>query len=147
MDGLETLRAFGWQQQAIRSNEYSIQNSQRPEFVLMALQRWLKLMLDIFATTLSIIVIEMVVARRETIGGGQVGVAISLTLAVNQTLPRFIQYWIALEASLGPVARLKLLEQRIPTELDASSDTKLIPVEQKPIEGRLELKSVSVSYK
>jgi len=148
MDGLETLRAFAWKRHCIHSNEQSIENAQRPEFLLLALQRWLNLVLDLLAAALGIIVIVVVVVRREDVSGGQVGVALTVMLAANVTLLRLVESWTALEISLGAVARLKMLEEHTPSESNTAlwSATVVAPLQTWQVAGRIEIKDVTASY-
>jgi ATP-binding cassette, subfamily C (CFTR/MRP), member 1 len=147
MDGLETLRTFAWHRYAIDYNDCSVENAQRPEFLLLALQRWMNLVLDLMAAALGIIIIAIIVAKRDDVSVGQVGVALNVVLAVNVTLLRLVESWTSLEMSLGAVARLKRLEEHTPSEME----TVLWPVvsvllQSWQIKGRVEMKDVTASY-
>lgn len=45
VEGLETIRAFGWCDAATRSNIVAIDNAQRAEFLQLCVQRWLNIVL------------------------------------------------------------------------------------------------------
>src|SRR5512140_1164350 len=45
--GLVTIRAFGWQQRLEDKNHALLDRSQRPFYLLFAVQRWLTLVLDL----------------------------------------------------------------------------------------------------
>ncbi|KAH2730483.1 hypothetical protein KXW10_003226, partial [Aspergillus fumigatus] len=62
VEGLETIRSFGWSRTAIQDNIRSVDNSQRPEFLLLCLQRWLNLILDLLGAAVATSVIAIAVA-------------------------------------------------------------------------------------
>ncbi|KAJ9155467.1 p-loop containing nucleoside triphosphate hydrolase [Pleurostoma richardsiae] len=153
-DGLETLRGFSWQRQAIISNERGIEDAQRPEFLLLTLQRWLNLVLDLLSAALGVIVIVIATMRREDVSGGQVGVALNVMLAANLTLLRLVESWTTLEISLGAVARLKMLGEHTPSEAEAPSEAAWGGAAYRGpdlwrnwrIDGSIEMRDVVASY-
>lgn len=63
-----------------------VDKSQRPEFLLLSLQRWLNIVLDLLAAAIATSVVATAVVFRESISGGQVGVALN----VSQILSVFL---------------------------------------------------------
>lgn len=104
-------------------------------------------MLDLMAATLSIIIIGMIVAWREDLSVGQVGVSLNVVLATNVTLLRLVESWTALEVSLGAAARLKLLEEHTPSETETVPwSVAGVPLQNWQIEGKIEMRDVTASY-
>ncbi|KAK8006062.1 ABC transporter [Apiospora marii] len=116
VEGLETIRAFGWSTAVCHENIACVDKSQRPEFLLLCLQRWLGVVLDLMAAGVATTAVAMAVFFRESVTGAQVGIALNVMLVANSTLLKLVESWTALETSLGAVARLKALEKTVPSE-------------------------------
>ncbi|TVY68841.1 ABC transporter FUM19 [Lachnellula suecica] len=144
VEGLETIRAFGWSREVIKENVRSLENSQRPEFLLLSLQRWLNIVLDLLSAALATGVVAIAVAFRGHISGGQVGVALNIMLVTNSTLLKLVENWTTLEISLGAVARLKTLEKMTPSE--GKTGESIEPPSSWPSEGRIKFKGVTACY-
>jgi ABC-type multidrug transport system fused ATPase/permease subunit len=145
VEGLETIRAFGWSRAVIQKNISSVDNAQRPEFLLSALQRWLNIVLDLLAAALATSIVATAVFFQGRISGGQVGVALNIMLVANGTLLKLVENWTALEISLGAVSRLKALEKATLSKSERSGD--LEPPKNWPSKGQIALKSVTAAYK
>ncbi|CZS88754.1 related to multidrug resistance protein [Rhynchosporium graminicola] len=144
LEGLETIRSFGWSKAVMQHNTKCVDKSQRPEFLLRCLQRWLNLVLDLLAAAIAISVIALAVLFQEQISGAKVGVALNVMLVANTTLLKLVESWTTLEVSLGAVARLKTLEDMTPIEGGISS--KLDPPDSWPSKGHVEFRNVTASY-
>lgn len=144
VEGLETIRSFGWAREVIRDNVWCVENSQRPEFLLLSLQRWLNIVLDLLAAAVATSVVAIAVAFQGRISGGQVGIALNIMLVANTTLLRLVENWTILEISLGAVARLKALEEMTPSE--GGKNENFEPPDNWPSRGRIEFKNVTASY-
>lgn len=120
-----------------------MEDSQRPEFILLSLQRWLNIVLDLLAAALASSVVALAVIFRDRIEGGEVGMALNIMLVANTTLLRLVENWTELEISLGAVARLKTLEKTTPSE---SKSEVFEPPDTWPSQGRLELENITASY-
>lgn len=145
VEGLETIRSFGWLSEITDQNNKRLEDSQRPEYLLMCLQRWLNLVLDMMATTVAIGIITASVALRGQIQARQVGVALNIMLVANTTLLRLIESWTNLEVSLGAIARLQALETTTLSEFDKNAIFE--PPRGWPAQGRVEFNGVTAAYK
>lgn len=144
VEGLATTRAFGRLGEAAALNTARLEDSQRSEFLLMCLQRWLNLVLDMIAAIAAIGVITGAVALRGQLNGGKVGVALNIILVVNTTLLRLIESWTNVEVSLGAIARLQALELTTPSEVDKNA---IFDAPRGwPIHGRVEFRKVTAAY-
>jgi ABC-type multidrug transport system fused ATPase/permease subunit len=128
----------------IEDNILSVDNSQRPEFLLLCLQRWLNIVLDLLAAAIATSAVVIAVVFREHISGAQVGIVLNIMLVANTTLLRLVENWTALETSLGAIARLKSLEEMVPFE-GGHAET-LQPPENWPSQGVIEFKNITASY-
>lgn len=128
----------------IRENVRCVENSQRPEFLLLSLQRWLNIVFDILAATVATGVVAITIANREHISGGQVGIALNIMLVANTTLLRLVENWTTLEVSLGAVARLRTLEEE--TSSEEGNNDNVDPPDNWPSKGRINFKNATASY-
>ncbi len=113
--GLSTIRAFGWQDEAADENMAQLDASQRPFYLRLCLQRWLNVVVDSMVAVVAVAVVLLAVGLRETTGA-EMGVALNLILVANTTLLRLVQAWTNVEISLGAVARLREAAEDTPRE-------------------------------
>lgn len=139
------MRSFGWRREVVEENIARLEDSQRPEFLLLSLQRWLNIVLDLIAAAIATGVIAIAVALRDYISGGQVGLALNIMLVANTTLLRLVESWTTLEVSLGAVSRLRVLEKNTQSEISADED--LEPPSSWPCRGQIEFKGFTASYR
>ncbi|KAI1499120.1 putative ABC transporter [Biscogniauxia marginata] len=144
IEGLETIRSFGWSRAVVQDNILCVDNSQRPEFLLLCLQSWLNVVLDLLAAAIATSVVAIAVASRGHISGTQVGITLNIMLVANTTLLKFVESWTTLETSLGAISRLKMLETMTP--LEGGEARTLEPAENWPSRGHVEFKNITASY-
>ncbi|KAI1090683.1 ABC transporter [Rostrohypoxylon terebratum] len=144
VEGLSTIRAFEGEPKAVSEHLHRLDESQKPFYLLLCLQSWLKITLDLLVAAIAIGVIALAVILRHTTSGGSVGMALNIVLIANTTLLRLIQTWTDLEISLGAIARIKGLEDEVSPE-DQPSETS-VPPETWPSSGAVEFRSVTASY-
>ncbi|GMG27603.1 unnamed protein product [Aspergillus oryzae] len=126
------------------SNIMKLDKSQGTMYLLLCLQRWLNVVLDLLITAIAVILIAFAITFRESATGGQVGVALNMIIAANTTLLRSVESWTSLETSLGSVARLKSVEEDTPVE--KSSRDVLEPRLEWPTTGTIRIRSLSAAY-
>ncbi|KAI0391308.1 putative ABC transporter [Xylariaceae sp. FL0594] len=152
IEGLETIRAFNWSGAFIQQNIDSVDVSQRPEFLLLCLQRWLNLVLDLVAAAVAVCVIALAIffyTRGSAVTGGQVGVALNVVLVANTTLLRLVESYTNLENALGAIARVKMLGERTPVEGGGSGDGGSAErlSDEWPSRGNIRFRDVTAGYR
>ncbi|PMD48812.1 putative ATP-binding cassette transporter [Hyaloscypha variabilis F] len=143
VDGITTIRAFGWQNKFSSRNIIELDISQSPFYLLMCLQRWLNIVLDLLVTGIAVSVISVSVVFRGTMTGGQLGVALNMILLVNTTLLSLVALYTNLEISLGAIARLKETIQETPQE---SGPEEKGTIQGWPSAGAVNVQGLEVSY-
>lgn len=144
LEGVATIRAFGWQRQFISDNVKKLDLSLRPAYMLMCIQRWLDLVLDLMVPGLAIGTIGLAVALKGTTTGGQIGIALNVVLQVNGLLLRLVHSWTRLETSLGALSRLRAFERDVlPEDKEGESQS---PPPAWPTQGAIEFANLSASY-
>ncbi|KAI8946261.1 putative ABC transporter [Xylaria longipes] len=144
VEGLETIRSFGWSQSVIERNIQVVDIAQRPEYLLLCLQRWLNIVLDVLAACVASGVVALAVSLRGTVTGAQIGIALNIMLLANTTLLKLVENWTTLETSLGAISRIKMLEDS--TEPEGRDIINLEPTENWPSMGRIDIENISASY-
>lgn len=142
--GLLTLRAFGWQQAMERKNHQLLDRSQRPFYLLFAVQRWLTLVLDLMVAGIATLLIILVVELRPDLSAGFVGVALLNVIMFSQSIKLLITYWTNLETHIGAVARVKVFSESVKSE-DLPTENDPVPTSW-PSNGSIEFKDVSAAY-
>ena len=96
-----TIRAFGWERSVENANIESLDKSQQPAYILLCLQQWLNLVLDLIVAAIATCIITLAVLLRGTTTAGQIGMALNIVLVANTTLLGLVTSWTDTEISLG----------------------------------------------
>ncbi|ROW15668.1 hypothetical protein VPNG_02110 [Cytospora leucostoma] len=142
--GLITIRAFGWAEAYAAKNRRLVDDSQKPYYLLLCIQRWLVLVLDLVVAGLALVLVGMAVALRSHMNPGFLGLALVNMMNLSHSLTNLVQYWTNLETSLGAIARIKDFAENTPVE-GAPGEDALLDVSW-PSQGALRFESVSASY-
>jgi ATP-binding cassette subfamily C (CFTR/MRP) protein 1 len=145
VEGIATIRAFGWKKGIEVDHNNHLDKSQQPLYILFCLQRWLNIVLDLMIAAIATSVITLAVVMRGSTTGGQIGVALNLILVANSTLLKLVESWATLEISLGAIARIKSLQTETPKE-DKPSEI-VLPAESWPASGAVAIQNLTVAYK
>ncbi|KAF2186291.1 canalicular multispecific organic anion transporter 1 [Zopfia rhizophila CBS 207.26] len=145
LSGLVTVRAFGWQSFLEEKARALLDRSQRPFYLLFAVQRWLTLVLDLVVAAMAILLIILVVALKGKLSAGYVGVALLNVIMFSQSVKLLISFWAQLETHIGSVARIKTFTADAVSEnLDDEDQT---PPPNWPGEGKIEFNNISACYR
>lgn len=145
LNGLVTIRAFGWAAAYGRKTLRLLDAAQRPYYLLLCIQRWLVLVLNLVVAGMAVLLMSLAVALRSHVNPGFLGVALVMMMSLGGTLTGFIQYWTLLETSLGAVARIKSFSEDTPSELLEAENGD--PGKEWPQQGAVEFKDVGVKYR
>lgn len=145
MAGVTTIRAFGWQHNSHQRCLELLDGAQRPFYLMLCVQRWLNLVLDLVTAALATIVVALAVTMKGTSSAGSIGVSLLNILSFNTNLSFLIVAWTTLETSLGAVARCKNFETKTPAEDNANEDE--VPPIDWPANGEMRFRGVSAAYK
>ena len=142
--GLTTIRAFGWQRALEAKNRHLLDQSQRPFYLLFAVQRWLILVLDLLVGAIAIMLMSLITGLRGVLSGTYVGIALLNVILFGQHLKLVLQYWTMLETHIGAVSRIRNFTTTTEPE-DMSQETAPLPPDW-PSQGSIEFNSVSAGY-
>ncbi|KAF2649718.1 P-loop containing nucleoside triphosphate hydrolase protein, partial [Lophiostoma macrostomum CBS 122681] len=147
-NGAATIRAFGWQR-AFREHLHTLLNrSQKPVYLLYCIQQWLALALDSIVAVLVVILVTILVVRRDRFDEEAVGVSLVTVMTFNQALTMLVKFWTGLETSIGAVGRVKNFVERTQSEEAefGMSQPKTGP-ENWPTRGSIRFRNVTASYR
>ncbi|KAL1899178.1 hypothetical protein Sste5346_003100 [Sporothrix stenoceras] len=147
LEGVATIRAFGWQQPFIRDNAAKFAQSLQPEYLLSCIQRWLTLVLDLIVPVLAVGIIGLAIAFKGTTTGGQLGIALNVVLEANRYLFNLVEAWTRMETSLGAISRLRTFEKDVLPEDKHVESFQGTPTPAWPDRGAVSLSNLSASYK
>ncbi|KAJ5765749.1 hypothetical protein N7520_005308 [Penicillium odoratum] len=144
IDGITSMRAFGWQENFQVECNKRVNNSQKPFYMLLCLQQWLSLVLNLVIAAMAVVLITVAISMRNHFSAGGMGVALNLVLNLNQILVQAIQSWTQLETSIGAVSRVHSFQKNTPCE-----DRALEPApgaQEWPIQGTVVFENLTAAY-
>ena len=144
LDGISTIRAFGWQKLSSSINIKRVDASQKPYYQLLCIQRWLSLVLDLIVATIAVIVTTLAINLRSSVDPGLLGIALNNILSFSRILTLLIDAWTNLETSLGAVVRIKDFQAQTAPEAQPGEDIE--PLANWPEKGSIEFQQVTASY-
>ncbi|PMD29625.1 hypothetical protein L207DRAFT_615485 [Hyaloscypha variabilis F] len=145
LSGLATIRAFGWQHALEEKNRELLDQSQKPFYLLFAVQRWLTLILDLIVAAVAVLLIVLVVTLRGKISPGFVGVALLNVILFSQSIKMLLTFWTNLETHIGSIARIRSFTTG--TEVENLTFETQIPPADWPRSGAIEFKDITAEYK
>ncbi|KUJ06202.1 P-loop containing nucleoside triphosphate hydrolase protein [Mollisia scopiformis] len=145
LSGLATIRAFGWEHAMEEKNLKLLDNSQKPFYLLFAVQRWLTLVLDLIVAAVAVLLIVLVVELRGIISPGFVGVALLNIILFSQSIKMLMTFWTNLETHIGSIARIKSFTST--TASENLPEEAGIPHPSWPTRGAIEFRNVSAEYR
>ena len=123
-----------------------LDTAQKPFYLLLSIQRWLSLVLNLIVAALTVLLVGAGLALRRHVDPGLLGVALVLMVDLGQTLSELIQNWTLLETSLGAIARIKDFAENTPSE-DRGLDTQTAePRPEWPPHGEIMFVDASIAY-
>ncbi|CAI6342532.1 unnamed protein product [Periconia digitata] len=145
LEGVATIRAFGWQSFLEEKAKALLDRSQRPFYLLFAVQRWLTLVLDLIVAAIATVLIVLVVALKGKLSPGYVGVALVNVILFSQSIKLLINFWTQLETHIGSVARIKTFTtDAVSEDLEGEDQT---PPPNWPSQGQIEFKNITACYR
>jgi ABC-type multidrug transport system fused ATPase/permease subunit len=142
--GVLTLRAFGWTEHYQERNKLALTASQQPYYLLLCLQRWLNLVLDLLVAAIAILVVSIATTIARNSNTGFLGVALFNVVNFSGSLQQLTAQWTTLETSIGALSRIKSFVEDTPREnINKESESSSDDCSE---EGRISFIGVSGSH-
>jgi ABC-type multidrug transport system fused ATPase/permease subunit len=126
----------------VQKNALLINTSQRPAYLLMMIQSWLNLVLDLVVMVMAAVLTTLAVRLHSN--SAFAGASLFSLMSFGENLSGIVTYYTKLETSIGAVARLKTFNETVKPEDREEED--IVPPEEWPQNGVVELKGVSAIY-
>ncbi len=144
LTGVATIRAFGWQQGFQEQNLRLLDQSQKPFYLLLCVQRWLTVVMDLFVTGIAIVLVSFAVEFTSTTSRGAIGLSMVTLIGFNNSLSSVISSGTNMETSLGAIARLRDFIRDTPREDYVAQF--LEPPESWPSTGAIQMNGLTATY-
>lgn len=106
------------------------------------IQSWLNLVLDLVVMVIAGVLTTLAVRLHSNTGFA--GASLVTLMSFGENLSGIVIFYTKLETSIGAIARLKMFNDNVKSEDRDEED--IVPPEQWPQRGVVELKGVSASY-
>jgi ATP-binding cassette, subfamily C (CFTR/MRP), member 1 len=127
VDGIETIRAFGWKDKFQVLALDKLETSQKPMYMMMCIQRWLNLVLDLITAGMGVLVISLAFSIPSSTDPGLLGVSLTTVLSLTWGLRELVLMWTQMETEFASVTRTKTFVEETPNEniQDSTADPPL----------------------
>jgi ATP-binding cassette, subfamily C (CFTR/MRP), member 1 len=146
LGGLNTIKAFKWQNAWRSQNLAFLDSSQKPFYLLYCIQRWLNFVLDMTVAAVAVIVMTLATQLPHQTSGGYLGLALTNLVEFSTTLAYLITAWTQLETSIGAVARVSSFEKSTRREDPQAHLLETVP-ENWPERGEIIFGNTSSCYR
>lgn len=147
LGGLLTIRAFKWQARFRKTRYELVENAQKPWYLLLIIQRWLLLVLDLVTAALTVLIVGIAIKLHLSIGAGGVAVALVQIITLSTYLSQLVTTYTMLETTLGAIARIKKLKEDAAALPGGTfNDRGDQPPSTWPDRGEVILEQISASY-
>jgi ATP-binding cassette, subfamily C (CFTR/MRP), member 1 len=147
LDGLSTIRSYSWSEIYASKCLRLLDVSQKPYYLLLCIQRWLVLVLDLVVAGQTVVLVGMAVALRSSVSPGFLGLALVNMMGLSHSLTNLVQHWTNLETSLGAIARIKDFSETTPVEECPEEESPGTLSPDWPHTGSIRIEGVSASYR
>ncbi|KGO75559.1 ABC transporter, transmembrane domain, type 1 [Penicillium italicum] len=107
VEGIATIRAFGWENAYALENSRTLDASQMPTYTLYALEQWLMLVVDLIVAGVALLNVAFIITFTSAMTVGDVGISMNVILMLNVVLTILIQSSANFDTSLGVIARIR----------------------------------------
>ncbi|TLD31447.1 hypothetical protein PspLS_02503 [Pyricularia sp. CBS 133598] len=144
MEGLSTIRAFGWQSWYRGRCHARVDGSKRAIYLLFMVQRWLGFVLDCTVAALATFMVILATQLRQSTDSASLGVGLSSIIGFSVLVAQLVATYTEVENSLGAVDRIRDCVETVPSEEDESR--LVLPPAGWPTRGHIEFRHVAAGY-
>ncbi|KAL3444260.1 P-loop containing nucleoside triphosphate hydrolase protein [Aspergillus insuetus] len=143
IQGLVSLRAFGWASHYTGRHHSHLKVAQQSAYLLFCAQIWLTLTLDIIVAALAIILVSVAVTVRNS-SAASIGLALVNLISFGANMKGFVYNWTMLENAMGAIARVRSFTSDTPCEVRPAESEE--PGPGWPQRGMIRFRNVTASY-
>jgi ABC-type multidrug transport system fused ATPase/permease subunit len=138
----DTADTTGFISDDIQKNARLVDSSQRAAYLLLMIQEWLNLVLNLVVMVLAVVLTTLAIRLQSNTAFA--GASLYSLLSFGENLSGIVIFYTRLETSIGAIARLKTFNETVTPE--DREDEDINPGEEWPERGMVELKGVSARY-
>ena len=143
--GAATIRAFAVDDQFIGDSDLKVETNQKCKFMIVALTRWLGLILSFIGNILVFLAALFAVLSRDNLNAGLTGLAITYSMQISQYLSWFTELFGIVETEIVSVERI-LEYSNNPTEAEWRISSTAPPCDW-PSKGEVEFVKHATRYR
>lgn len=149
--GSATIKAYKRDEDFVKTNDFLMDNVNEASFVVVSIQRWLSIHLEVISSLVILLVSLLCVNRVFKINAASVGLLMSYTFLISSEITLFVKCITDLENDMNSVERLGQYAFHLPAEenttREASDLTVSLTRAQWPSKGEIEFCDVNMSYR
>jgi ATP-binding cassette subfamily C (CFTR/MRP) protein 1 len=105
--GQVTIRAYHWQSMLREEFIEIFDRAQRPYYLLLCAQSWLRVVLNMTTAGIAIVLVTLATQLSASVATTTFALAMLSLIGFGDTMAGLVQSWTSVETSLGAIARLK----------------------------------------
>ncbi|KAK4687233.1 hypothetical protein P7C73_g2882, partial [Tremellales sp. Uapishka_1] len=150
-DGLRTIRAMLAQNTCRELMTARTTASQHPAWLLMAIQKWLELALNLCVLVVNTLLVVVAVVNRHSVSAGILAVALTEAAVMTQQLGHVVVQWTEVEMCITSVERVQEYIELPPQEAPSAArisptPSKMLPNSKWLERGGIQFSHVSARY-
>ncbi|KAG4104317.1 P-loop containing nucleoside triphosphate hydrolase protein [Neocallimastix lanati (nom. inval.)] len=142
MQGLPTIRAYDAQERFIHTNQFLINENNRPQHLLIVAQRWLGIRLECIGALLVLSNGAAGMFLKNHISPSLLGLSLSYALQVTSGLNRLVRDFADVEVHMNSAERLLYYAN----DIEIENQNGLEPPKNWPSDGKIEIKNLTMKY-
>ncbi|CAI4063089.1 ATP-binding cassette transporter YOR1 SKDI_07G5290 [Saccharomyces kudriavzevii IFO 1802] len=146
LGGMDTIKAYRSQERFLAKSDFLINKMNEAGYLVVVLQRWVGVFLDMVAIVFALIVTLLCVTRAFPISAASVGVLLTYVLQLPGLLNTILRAMTQTENDMNSAERLVSYATELPLEADYRKP-EMTPPESWPSKGEIVLENVCFSYR
>ncbi|SCU86403.1 LAFA_0E00540g1_1 [Lachancea sp. 'fantastica'] len=146
LGGMDTIRAYKSEKRFSRKSDFLIDRMNEAGYVVVSLQRWVSVSLDMIAMSFALIITLLCVTRQFHISASSVGVLLTYVLQLPGLLNSLLRAMTQGENDMNSTERLISYATELPLEADYRRP-EMSPPADWPLDGSIDFEGVNLAYR
>ncbi|KAL3233377.1 Oligomycin resistance ATP-dependent permease YOR1 [Nakaseomyces bracarensis] len=146
LGGMDTIKAYNSQDRFLTKMDFLINKMNEASYMIVSVQRWVAIFLDIIAVAFALIIALLCVTRQFKISPSAVGVLLTYVLQLPGLLNTILRALTQVENDMNSAERLVTYATELPQEA-AYRKSDFSPPEDWPRNGEIKFEEVSFAYR
>lgn len=146
LSGMDTIKAYKSENRFLMKSDFLINRVSEAGYLVVAVQRWVSISLDMIAVAFALIITLLCVTRQFDISAASVGVLLTYVLQLPGLLNGLLRAMTQAENDMNSVERIVNYATELPQEA-AYRKPEMTPQEPWPSNGEVVFDNVSLSYR